>query len=104
MDSGSVVTWVAFFLALIVGSTVGNGLSSAYLARRKEKRRVRMLESMRQEEAQARIDNPDVPGQCNARWSTNRCNRPAGHDGLHGHDVGRGLILAPWGSNLRRYG
>ena len=39
---------------------------------------------------------PDVDGECNARWATNRCNGPEGHDSDHGLFMGGGLILGPW--------
>lgn len=41
---------------------------------------------------------PDVPGQCSWRYPGGqaKCNRPEGHDGPHGKELFRGLILAPW--------
>ena len=37
----------------------------------------------------------DVAGECNARWSINRCTREPNHPPPHGIALG-GMILAPW--------
>jgi len=54
----------------------------------------RGLRLMQEREAEARAA-VEVPGQCNARWATNRCTRSPGHSGSHGIQM-PGFILAPW--------
>jgi hypothetical protein len=64
--------------------------------RQKKQWRIEAKELQDKEKAETMARNAvDVPGECNSRLSTNRCNQQSGHRGPHGYQYGP-LILAPW--------